>query len=71
MAKFGPTRSDLRFRLVLSAAGLALLAGALAYRGLPVSAGGWEAVLIAGAFFGGTFAWTLRRLARKEYAESD
>jgi hypothetical protein len=36
-----------------------------------VSAGGWEAVLIAGAFFGGTFAWTLRRLARKEYAESD
>ena len=64
MSKFGPTRGDLIFRRVFSLAGLALLCVALAYRGLPTSAGGWEAVVIAALFFGGTAVWTLNKLRK-------
>lgn len=67
MNKFGPTRGELKFRLAISALGLALLLGALALRGVPTSAGGWEAVGIAGLFFGGSFAWTLRKLLRHDH----
>jgi len=70
MPRHGPTRSELRFRLAFSTVGLALLAGALAYRGLPTGAGGWEAVGLGVVFFLGTFIWTARKLLRKEYSDA-
>lgn len=69
--KFGPSRSELRFRLILSGAGLVAVAAALVYRGLPTSAGGWEAIGIATVFFGGTFLYTGRKLARRDHPDPD
>lgn len=69
MNTFGPTRGDLRFRLAFSVAGLALLAGAIAYRGWPKGAGGWEAMGIAGLFFGGTCLWTLIKLIKRDHPD--
>jgi hypothetical protein len=55
----------LKFRLGFSAAGLVLMAVALALHG--VSGIAWlEIVLIAGGFFGGTFIWTSWKLIREE-----
>lgn len=51
MSKFGPSRSEIKFRLYASLAGLALLIGAIAYRGLPRGPAMFEIVGIAGAFF--------------------
>jgi hypothetical protein len=65
MSKYGPTRGELKFRLGFSAAGLVLMAVALAMHGVKGIA--WlEIVLIAGGFFGGTFVWTLLKLIREE-----
>ncbi len=69
MNKFGPTRSDLKFRLVFSLAGLALLVAAIAYRGWPQGPGGWEAVGIAALFFGGTSIWTTRKLIKRDHPD--
>lgn len=61
MSKFGPTRGEMWFRLCFSLLGLALMGFALATRGFGGIA--WvEVVVIAGAFFGGTAAWSARRL---------
>lgn len=68
MSKYGPSRGDLKFRLGFSVAGLALMVFAIAYRGLPTTAGGWEAIGIASLFFGGTFVWTLRKLLRGDHS---
>ncbi|MFK7877373.1 MAG: hypothetical protein AB8B71_16625 [Paracoccaceae bacterium] len=62
MSKYGPTRADLKFRLLFSIFGLALMVFALIYRGWPSSAGGWEAIGLAALFFGGTFVWTVKKL---------
>jgi len=67
--KYGPTRGDLVFRLAFSVAGLALMIGGLIYRGLPIGAAGWEAIGIAAVFFGGTTAWTLWKLVKKDYSD--
>ena len=69
MNRFGPSRSDLKVRLLISLVGLALLAGAIAYRGWPKGAGGWEAVVIAALFFGGSALWTLRKLIRRDHPD--
>ena len=66
--KHGPTRSDLIFRLGFSLVGLALVAAALLYRGLPTGPGGWEAIGIATLFFGGTLGWTHWKLARRAHS---
>jgi xanthosine utilization system XapX-like protein len=60
--RFGPTRGELKFRLVFSVAGLALMVFALTHRGLPSGPGIFEIVGMAGLFFGGTAIWTVRRL---------
>lgn len=67
--KFGPTKSELKFRLGLSGFGLAALVGALLYRGMPTGVSGWETVGIATLFFGGSFLWTLRKLVNKDYPD--
>lgn len=60
--KFDPSRSELKFRLYVSAVGLALLLAAIFYRGLPTGPAMFEVVGIAAAFFGGTLIWTLLKL---------
>lgn len=68
--KFGPTKADLKFRLIFSVAGLALMGAAVAYRGVPQGPALVETIGIAGAFFGGTFVWSLRKLIRKDYSDA-
>jgi hypothetical protein len=67
--KFGPTRSDLRFRLAVSLGGLALLAVALVHRGIPQGPAFFEVIGVAGAFFGGTAIWAIRKLVKGEYSD--
>ncbi|MCM2563116.1 hypothetical protein M8756_13330 [Lutimaribacter sp. EGI FJ00015] len=65
MPDYGPTRGELKFRLGFSAAGLILLAAALALHGVKGLA--WlEIALIAGGFFGGSFCWSALKLWRGE-----
>jgi len=65
--EFGPSRGELRLRLWLSLAGLGLLGAALIVVPRPWGPAVFEALLIAGGFFGGTAVWSGRRLwsARK------
>ncbi|MGI1662294.1 hypothetical protein ACRDNQ_08635 [Palleronia sp. KMU-117] len=63
-SRFGPTRGELKFRLAVSVAGLALMVFALFYRGIPTGPAFVEVVGLAGLFFGGTAIWTARRLLR-------
>lgn len=64
MHHFGPSKSELKFRMWFSLAGLVMLVGALVFRGLPMGPAMFEVVAIAGAFFGGSFFWTWRKLRR-------
>lgn len=66
--KHGPTRGELFFRLGFSLVGLGLVAIALVMRGLPTGPGGWEAIGLGTAFFGGTFGWTLYKLIRRDHS---
>lgn len=65
MNRFGPSRGELKFRLVVSCAGLCLMMAALFLRGIPTGPAFVEVVGIAGLFFGGTAVWTLCRLYPK------
>lgn len=71
MSKFGPTRSELRFRLWFSLAGIAFMVGGILVVGLPQDFVGFEVLVIATLFFGGTFVWTVRKLARKDYPDAE
>ncbi|MEE4189639.1 MAG: hypothetical protein V2I76_14495 [Roseobacter sp.] len=62
MSNFGPSRPEIRFRLWVSIAGLALLVLAVTLRGLPTGIAMFEVVGIAGAFFGGTLIWSIIKL---------
>jgi hypothetical protein len=62
MSKFGPSRSEIRFRLWASIAGLAFLIVAVMLRGPPSGIAMFEVVAIAGAFFGGTLIWSIVKL---------
>lgn len=64
MNKFGPTRSEIKFRLWVSIAGLCFLALAIAFRGLPTGPAMFEVIVIAGGFFGGTLMWSIVKLRR-------
>ncbi|WP_298429559.1 hypothetical protein [uncultured Jannaschia sp.] len=63
MSKYGPTRRETWIYLIVSLAGLALMAGAVAFRGV----GGIAAIEVVGMsvlFFGGTAIWAGLRLWR-------
>lgn len=60
--KYGPTRGELIFRLVVSALGLVFLLIAVAITGMPSGPALFELVGIAGLFLGGTAVWAARRL---------
>lgn len=66
MAKksFGPTRSELKFRLVFSLFGLAMVLGVVLARGLPQGPALVEVIGVAGLFFGATAVWSGRKLLR-------
>ena len=64
MNKFGPTRGELRFRIVVSILGLAFMGCAVWYRGLPQGPALVEVVGLASVFFGGTLVLSLRRLMK-------
>lgn len=67
MSRFGPTRAEWRFRLILSLCGLGMLAAGLVYRwGEDFGPGAWEAIAIAGAFFGGSSVHSARMLWFRE-----
>jgi hypothetical protein len=66
MRKYGPSRSEIKFRLWASLAGLAFLLAALLLRGVPSGPAMFEVVGIAGAFFGGTFIWSLHKLRQED-----
>lgn len=64
MSKFGPSRSEIKFKMYASLIGLSLLVAALAFRGLPTGPAMFEVVGIAGAFFGGTLVWSIVKLRK-------
>lgn len=66
MSKYGPPQKELRFRLLVSLAGLVLLVGAVVYRGWPKGIAGAETIVIATLFFGGSLGWSLYLLWRNK-----
>ncbi|MBW4709307.1 hypothetical protein KX928_16060 [Roseobacter sp. YSTF-M11] len=71
MSKYGPSKSELKFRFWISIAGLLFLAFAIALRGIPKGPAMFEVIGIAGAFFGGTLLWTLKKILNREYPDND
>ena len=67
--KYGPSRGELKFRLVVGLAGLVVLAGIVAWRGMPTGPAFFEMILIGGAFFGGTAVLSYRALRRHRDAD--
>lgn len=65
MAKFGPSRGELKLRLAISVGGLALLIGAYATNGIGGIAS-LEIGIIGTAFFGGSALWCARALMHKD-----
>lgn len=61
MNRFGPTRGELKFRLVFSLAGLAFLIGGFARTGI-FGIASLEIVIIGAAFFGGSTVWSAWQL---------
>jgi xanthosine utilization system XapX-like protein len=65
--RYGPTRGELWFWLVLSIGGLGLIAVALFSRGIPTGPALVEVVGIAGLLFGYLAARSVKRLLRNEH----
>jgi xanthosine utilization system XapX-like protein len=68
MNKYGPTRGELKFRIVVSMLGLAFMGFAVWYRGIPDGPALVEVVGLAGVFFGGTLVLSVRRLMKMRKA---
>jgi xanthosine utilization system XapX-like protein len=67
--KYGPSRGELKFRLAVSLAGLALMLFALFYRGIPSGPAFVAVVGMAGLFFGATAVWSAWQLRRRDRGE--
>jgi xanthosine utilization system XapX-like protein len=65
--RYGPTRGELWFWLVVSAGGLALIAVALVSGGIPTGPALVEVVGITGLLFGYLAARSVKRLIRNEH----
>ncbi len=65
MTKFGPSRGEIKLRLAISLAGLALLVGAYTTNGIGGIAS-LEIAIIGTAFFGGSALWCILKLRRKD-----
>lgn len=66
MNKYGPTRGEWLFRLAFSLAGLGMLVLLVVLRGVPKGAGLVEVFGVSVLFFGGTAAFALRALLRRD-----
>ncbi len=56
--KFGPSRGELWFRLIIGIAGLGFVIFAVTLRGLPTGPALFEVVGVGGLFFAGTVVWS-------------
>ena len=66
MKKYGPTRGELKLRLVISVAGLAITGLAASWHGF--EGVGWvEVAVIGGLFFGGGAVLSLRALLKGDH----
>lgn len=59
-------RGELWFRVWFSLAGLGLLVAVIVIRGWPRGPALVEVIGVAGLFFGGTLAWSLYQLFRRD-----
>lgn len=66
---YGPSKSDLKFRLLFSLCGLTMLLGSVAYRGMPKGPSMYETIGVAVLFFGITAIWTALKLIKGDYSE--
>ena len=60
--RFGPTRGELWFRVLVGMAGLAFLIYAVSVRGMPSGPALFEVIGVGGLFFGGTIGLSAWRL---------
>ena len=67
MNKFGPSRGELRIRLVAGLLGVALTLGAALYLRATSSAHLGELLIVGLGFFGGTALWAGWKLQRKDH----
>ena len=65
--KYAATRGELKFWLLISGAGLALMAGVLGVRGLPSGPALFEVVALPSVFLGWLFIRSVKRLIRHEH----
>ncbi len=68
--KFGPTRSEVLFRIWFSVVGIGFMIALLLYRGIPSGPAAVETFGIGTLFFGGSLFWNLRKLIRKDYSDA-
>ena len=68
MNKYGPTRAELKFRIVVSIFGLGFMLFAIWYRGIPDGPALVEVVGLASVFFGGPLILSVRRLIQMRKA---
>lgn len=72
MNKYGPTRGELKFRIMVSILGLGLMGFAVWYRGIPHGPALVEVVGLASVFFGGTLIFSVRQLLKSsEYSSKE
>jgi len=67
--RYGPSRGELWFWLVFSGLGLALVAGAILYRGMPSGPALFEVFLLPVGLFGWLGVRSVRRLIRRDHPE--
>jgi hypothetical protein len=65
--KFGPSKGELQFWLIVSLIGFAGMAAVIALRGFPSGPGWVEVVGLPGAFFGWMLWRSVTRLRRGDY----
>lgn len=63
MNKFGPSKGELWFRVVVSLIGLAMMCYAIFVVGLSGNIAIYEVGVAGGAFFGGTLIWSLWKIS--------
>ncbi len=70
MAKFGPTKGELKVRLIICMLGLGMIVTALVRNGIPEGPALFEMIGVGGLFFGLSAVWVLRKLIRKDYSDA-
>jgi hypothetical protein len=64
MNDYGPSRGELKFRVVVGILGLCLMGYVVGVRGMPSGPALVEVVGFGGLFFGGTLFFAIRRLLK-------